>query len=81
MELILSEWAKMEPSLPIFDTNAQFEKWERNGDKCAGMRHSNGERTGIVREVTLSGNFNIGSYKADREHGLQIWFFGSDGEV
>ena len=77
MELIISEWAKMETTLPIFDKNAEFERWEDGGSKYAGMRRA-GESNGIVRIVASYGDIFIGSYKADREHGLRIiWSGGS----
>ena len=61
MELIISEWAKMEPTLPIFDKNAEFERWEDNVlgtiplRKYAGMRRA-GKRNGIVRCVNSAGS-------------------------
>ena len=37
------------------------------------------KRYGIVREVRSDGSILIGSYKSDKKHGLEIWFW--SGEV
>ena len=76
MELIVAEWARLEPTLPIFDKSARFEEWSEEAymgsTHYAGMRHL-GKLTGIVRKYGKD-YVTIDSWKADLRHGLQIDF-------
>lgn len=75
IELLLENWVKVEPNLPLIEpANQFFDEWEDDdGVKCDGMRRRETLKPhGIVRCVVPNGNVMDATYNNGLRHGLQV---------
>ena len=48
--------------------------WRNTGTRCEGMRHRDGQRHGIVREIKHNGNISEATYRYDKLHGICVYY-------